>query len=121
MGILDVHKNEIMVSFHKIKMSKKEEQKNKDIFNKKKGMRTLEIDVNIPKKKKIESNKDITRRQEMLKASTQIHRRRDGQKQREEVTRQDSFLGMHTRGTIGEFEPVYSSFSQPKPGLHYNQ
>jgi hypothetical protein len=56
----------------------------------------------------------------MLKALTQIQRRGDGQKKREEVTRQDSILGMHTRGTIGEFEPVYPSFSQPKPGLHYN-
>ena len=45
------------VSFHKIKMSKKEEQKNKDIFNKKKGMRTLEIDVNIQKKKKKKKKK----------------------------------------------------------------
>jgi hypothetical protein len=32
-GILDVHKKGIMVSFQKIKMSKKEEQKFKYIFN----------------------------------------------------------------------------------------
>jgi hypothetical protein len=31
-GILDVHKKEIMVSIHKIKMSKKEEQKNIDVY-----------------------------------------------------------------------------------------
>ena len=57
----------------------------------------------------------------MSKVSTKIQRMRDGLKQREEVTRQDSIFGMHTRGTIGEFEPVYPSFSQPKLGLHYNQ
>ena len=55
----------------------------------------------------------------MLKASTQIQRSRDGQKQREEVTRQDSILGMHTRDTIGEFEPVYPFFFivQTRPTL----
>ena len=47
----------------------------------------------------------------MSKVSTQIQRMRDGLKQREEVTRQDSIFGMHTRGTIREFEPVYPSFS----------
>ena len=31
-GILDVHKKEIMVSIHKIKMSKKEDQKNIDVY-----------------------------------------------------------------------------------------
>ena len=104
--------------------SKCQRKKNKrtetSIFKNEKDKRTLDIDVNIQKEKIEKSDKDVTRRQEMLKASTQIQRRHDGQKQREELTRQDSILGMHIRGTIGEFEPVYPSFSQPKPDLHYN-
>ena len=103
-------------------MSKKKEQNNRDIYLQQgeRQKNTWYRRQHIKKKKK-ESDKDVTRRQEMLKASTQIQRSRDGQKQREEVTRQDSILGMHTRGTIGEFEPVYPSFSKPKPGLHYNR
>ena len=55
---------EIMVSIHKIKMSKKEEAKiystKMSIFSKKKGNGTLDIDVNIQKKKKKhESDKDV--------------------------------------------------------------
>ena len=110
-----------MVSIHKIKISKKEEQNNIDVYlQKQKGKRTLDIDVNIQKKKK-KSDKDVTQIQEMSKVSTQIQRMRDGLKQREEVIRQDSIFGMHTMGTIGEFEPVYPYFSQPKLGLHYNR
>ena len=119
-GILDVQKKEIMVSFHKIKILKKKEQKNRDVYLQQ-GERQKNTWYRRQHTKKKKSDKDVTRRQEMLKASTQIQGRRDGQKQREEVIRQDSILGMHTRRTIGEFEPVYPSFSQPKPGLHYNR
>ena len=63
----------------------------------------------------------FNKRKDKGTASTQIKRRCDGQKQREEITKQDPIRGMHTRGTIGKFEYVYHFFSQPKLELQKNR